>query len=253
MRATVRLTLLGILLTGIGFAQTNAPDVNTIVGRMQTAMAGRNHDRAFSVTREYTLAPEDPAKATKVIAEINSIPPGKKDYTITRGEGQAEKVVRKVLDHEVEPAEKHADAELTPNNYEFAYAGMEPVDGHSCYVLQLSARHDSKDTVNGKIWIDADSYLVRQLSGTPTKSPSWWIKDVQVTLHYREMDGLWLQDRSQAVAGVRIVGKHTLTARALDVRTGSEMAARTVSQPIRTKRTRRVDPALLGSGVFQHN
>src|SRR3569833_413904 len=125
MRATVRLTLLGILLTGIGFAQTNAPDVNTIVGRMQTAMAGRNHARAFSVTREYTLAPEDPAKATKVIAEINSIPPGKKDYTITRGEGQAEKVVRKVLDHEVEPAEKHADAELTPNNYEFAYAGME--------------------------------------------------------------------------------------------------------------------------------
>jgi hypothetical protein len=256
MRAKVQIVLLGMLLTGIGFAQTSAsgaPDVSTIVGRMQAAMAGRNHDRAYSVTREYTLAPEDAAKATKVIAEINSVPPGKKDYTITHGEGQAEKVVRKVLDHEVEPAEKHADAELTAENYAFAYAGTEPIDGHRCYVLQLTPRHDSKDTVNGKVWIDSDSYLVRQVSGTPTKSPSWWIKDLQVTLHYRDMDGLWLQDRTQAVAQVRIVGKHTLTARALDVRTGTELAARSVSQPVRTKRTRRVDPALLGSGVFQHN
>jgi hypothetical protein len=233
-------------------AQTSAPDVNTIVGRMQTAMAGRNHDRAYSVTREYTLAPEDPTKSSKVVAEINSVPPGKKDYTITQGEGQAEKVVRKVLDHEVEPAEKHADAELTPGNYEFAYLGTEAIDGHRCYVVQLTPRHDGKEMVNGKVWVDADSYLVRQLAGTPTKTPSWWIKDLQVTLHYRDIEGLWLQDRSEAIAQVRLVGKHTLTARALDVRTGSELASRSVARPVRRKRSRNVDPAMLGAGVFQH-
>ena len=255
MRAFVRFVLSSILLTGIGLAQTSAPDVNTIVSRMQTAMAGRNHDRAYSVTREYTLAPEDPAKASKVVAEINTVPAGKKDYTITKGDGQAEKVVRKVLDHEVEPAEKHADAELTPENYQFVLAGTEAIDGHRCYVLQLTPRHDGKDMVNGKVWIDADTFLVRQLSGSPTKTPSWWIKDLQFTVHYGDMEGFWLQDHTVAVAQVRIAGRHTLTARALDVRTGSELASRSVPKAVsvKAKRTRRVDPALLGSGVFQNH
>ena len=254
MRALIRFILLSMLLTGIGFAQTSAPDANTIVSRMQAAMAGRNHDRAYSVTREYTLAPEDPSKTSKVVAEINTVPSGKKDYTITAGGGQAANVVRKVLDHEVEPAEKHADAELTPDNYKFAYVGTEPIDGHTCYVLQISPRHEGKEVVNGKIWIDANTYLVRQLAGTPTKTPSWWIKDLQVTLHYRDMEGVWLQDRTEAVAQVRIVGRHVLTGRALDVRTDSEMASKFAPKSVRQKqRTRRVDPALLGAGVFQQH
>jgi hypothetical protein len=119
--------------------------------------------------------------------------------------------------------------------------------------VQLSPRHDGKDMVRGKVWIDSDSYLVRQLAGTPTKTPSWWIKDLQVTLHYRDMDGLWLQDRTEAVAQVRIVGRHVLTARALDVRSDAEMASKAAPQLVRQKRTRRVDPALLGAGVFQHH
>ena len=255
MKVIFKSVFMGMLLTAAGFAQTSAPDVATIVSRMQTAMAGRNHNQAYSVTREYTLAPEDPAKATKVVAEINSVS-GKKDYTITEGDGQAKNVVRKVLDHEVEPAEKHADAQLTPANYNFAYLATEAIDGHRCYVLQLTPRHEGKDVVKGKAWVDAESYLVRQVSGTPVKTPSWWIKDVQVTLHYRDMDGIWMQDRTEAIAQVRIVGRHTLTGRALDVRTGSELASSSptaVQTAHRTKRSRRVDPSLLGAGVFQQH
>lgn len=252
MRALFRTVFMGMLLTGVGFAQTSAPDVSTIVSHMQTAMAGRNHDLAYSVTREYTLAPEDPAKASKVVAEINSVS-GKKDYTITQGDGQAKNVVQKVLDHEVEPSEKHADAELTPANYNFSFLGTESIDGHRCYVLQLTPRHASKDVIRGKAWVDDGTYLVRQIAGTPVKTPSWWIKDVQVTLHYRDIDGLWLQDRTEAVAQVRIVGRHTLTGRALDVRTGSTLASKSAPlQRVRnSKRTRSVDPSLLGAGVFQ--
>lgn len=248
MRATV-LTILGVVLATISaIAQNSAPDVNAIVGRMQTAMADRNHDRAYSVTREYTLAPEDASKATRVVAEISTVPGGKREYTITEGSGQAEKVVRKVLDHETENANQHSGAELSGDNYEFAYLGTGPVDGHACYILQLTPRHDGKDLVKGKVWIDAESYLVRQVSGSPVKLPSWWIKDLDVTLHYRDVDGLWLQDSTVAVAQVRLVGKHTLTARAVDVRTGSVEA---VKHPIPARR--RPNPALLGAGVFENH
>ncbi|ABF40268.1 hypothetical protein Acid345_1266 [Candidatus Koribacter versatilis Ellin345] len=250
MRAMIRASILTMLLTAVGMAQTSAPDVNTVVSRMQTAMGGRNHDRAYSVTREYRLVPEDPNKASRVVAEVNALPSGKKDYRITEGGGQAENVVRKVLDHETEVTNQNNGAVLTADNYDFVLAGTEAIDGHRCYVLQLKPKRDGKDILRGRAWVDADSYLVRQIAGTPTKSPSWWIKDLQVTLHYREMQGLWLQDSTQAVAQVRVVGKHTLTARALDVRTDTTLAGN-LQTPVR-KRSRRVDPALLGAGVIRH-
>jgi len=249
MRALIRVSIFTMLLAAIGMAQTSAPDANTIASRMQTAMAGRNHDRAYSVTREYRLVPEDANKTSRVVAEVNAMPSGKKDYTITEGGGQAESVVRKVLDHETDSANQPRGAELSFENYDFSLAGTEAIDGHSCYVLLLKPKRDGKDILHGRVWVDAQSYLVRQIAGSPTKSPSWWIKDIQLTLHYREIQGLWLQDSTQAVAQVRVVGKHTLTARALDVRTDTVMAGNGQQQA--RKRVRRVDPALLGAGVMR--
>lgn len=248
MRA-FQITCLSILLSTISaFGQglpTSTPDVNTIVSRMQTAMAGRNHDRAYSVTREYMLVPEDAAKSSKVVAEVNNIPSGKSDYSITSGSGQAEKVVRKVLDHETEAANQHSGAELTPANYEFAYVGSSAVDGHNCYILQLTPRHEGKEMIRAKLWVDADSFLIRQLQGSPTKMPSWWIKDLQVTLHYKDIDGLWLQDSTTAVAQVRIVGRHVLTSHDVDVRSGVAVASK------KSPKDRNANATLLGAGVFR--
>ncbi len=252
MRART-LTILGILLMAIGaFAQN--PTLDTIVSRMQTAMAAQNHDRAYSVTREYKLASDDPAKTSHVVAEVNTVASGKKDYSITEGDGgQAEKIVRRVLDHEIESVnQEHSGVLLSPENYNFAYLGTETVDGQSCYILQLTPRHDGRDIVKGKAWIDTRTYLLRQLAGTPTKTPSWWIKDLQITMHYKDIDGLWLQDSAEAIAQVRLVGKHTLSARSVDVRTDSAVAKNATPQNPTHKRTRRTDPALLGAGVFSH-
>ncbi len=246
----IRVSIFTMLLAAIGMAQTSAPDVGTIVSRMQTAMGGRNHDRAYSVTREYRLVPEDASKATRVVAEINAMPSGKKDYTITEGSGQAENVVRKVLDRETDAANEHNILGLSSENYEFTLAGTEAIDGHACYVLQLNPKREGKDVLRGRAWVDAQNFMVRQIAGSPTKNPSWWIKDLQVTLHYREFQGFWLQDSTQAVAQVRVVGKHTLTARALDVRTDATLAEK--GQLPAQKRARHMDPALLGAGILRH-
>jgi hypothetical protein len=252
MRALIRLTISGILLTAIGgFAQTSAPDVNTIANRMQTATADRNHDLAYTVTREYMLTPQNSAQGSKVVAEVNTVASGKKDYTIKQGGGQAESIVRKVLDHETDSAASRASGEITAANYEFQLLGSEQIDGHSCYVLKLTPRKESKDVLRGRAWVDSESYLIRQISGSLAKPPSWWVKDVQLTLHYRDMEGVWLQDSGRAIAQVRIVGTHTLSSRALDVRTGSELASKAKVAP--HKATRRMDPSMMGTGVFRHN
>jgi hypothetical protein len=253
MRALIRWAISGTLLTAIGgFAQTSAPDVGTIVNRMQTATAGRNHDLAYSVTREYTLTPQNASQGSKVVAEVNTVASGKKDYTIKQGGGQAESIVRKVLDHETDSAASRAGGEITAANYDFQFLRTDALDGHPCYVLQLTPHKDSKDVLRGQVWIDAETYLIRQIAGSLAKPPSWWVKDVQLTLHYRDMEGVWLQDSGRAIAQVRIVGTHTLSSRALDVRTGSELASKAkAAAPLKAKR--HADPAMLGTGVFRHN
>ncbi len=253
MRAFIRLTISGFLLTAIsGFAQPSEPDVNTIVNRMQSATADRNHDLAYSVTREYTLTPQNSAQGSKVVAQVNTVASGKKDYTIKQGSGQAESIVRRVLDHETDSAASRASGEITAANYDFELLGSGQIDGHPCYVLKLTPHKESKDVLRGQAWVDSESYLIRQISGSLAKPPSWWVKDVQLTLHYRDMEGVWLQDSGRAIAQVRIVGTHTLSSRALDVRTGSALANKAkVAAP--GKGARRIDPAMMGTGVFRHN
>jgi hypothetical protein len=73
--------------------------------------------------------------------------------------------------------------------------------------------------------VDATSYRILKISGSPSKSPSWWIKRVVITLEYGEVDGMWLQRSTTAQAEVRIVGRRTLTSRDLSYRTGDVIAA----------------------------
>ena len=54
-------------------------------------------------------------------------------------------------------------------NYQFALLGQEQVGGHSCYVLQLTPKRNDAELVNGKAWIDASSFQIRRIAGTPAK------------------------------------------------------------------------------------
>jgi len=67
----------------------------------------------------------------------------------------------------------------------------------------------------GKAWIDKDTYLVRRVDGEMSKMPSWWLKSVHVTLDFDQVEGMWIQNRTRAVADVRMVGRHVLTSEAI--------------------------------------
>jgi len=50
-----------------------------------------------------------------------------------------------------------------------------------------------------------------KITGHLAKSPSFWIKRVDFVRDYQKIDGFWLLSREEAVSGVRIYGKETLT------------------------------------------
>lgn len=203
-------------------------ELSSIVQSMEKAQA--SIPLPHNITREYHLAPPGSIQPdSEVIAEVNFVPaPGRYMIQSHWGSGRAEYVVKNVLQHEIEitaSAEKLAGNALTEQNYDFQYLGSVVQDGHSCFLLQLKPKRKESGLVDGRVWVDKDSFLVRRVEGELAKSPSWWVKTVHVDLVYSDFQGAWLQTRMNAVAEVRCFGKQELSSKVIDFK-GPELAAR---------------------------
>jgi len=236
------------------------PDLTTIVSRMQQAeQESRSHSVPYNVTRQYQLSSGTERPSSEVLAKVSFTPPGQVDWVIERssGQGRAEKIVRGILEHEAKLA---ADAArdgrvrnaVNEQNYNFALVGRQIVDGRPCFVLQITPKHKQEYLVDGRAFVDSDRYQIRRIDGDLSKSPSWWLKSVHVTMSFGEVSGLWLQTATRAVADVRFVGEHTLTARALDYEVGESIARSSMQAPIAAtrKNSRRHPSVMLGAGVL---
>jgi hypothetical protein len=62
------------------------------------------------------------------------------------------------------------------------------------------------------VWVDASTFRIRRIEGIPTKNPSFWIKNIHITMQFAELSGAWIPVSFDAIASVRLVGQYTLTA-----------------------------------------
>jgi hypothetical protein len=236
--------LVSVLVPSFAFTQSQSLTVSEIVNRIQQARS-RQHDSgvAYTVTRQYQLAGAGAQKPqSEVVADINVLPPSQEDYVIRQSDGsdRGEKIVRKILDHETSMAGHHELLELSQRNYDFALLGGDTVDGHPCYLLQLTPKRDAVELVRGMAWVDTESFEVRRIDGNPAKNPSFWVKNIHITLDFGEMQGMWLQTSTRAVADIRLAGTHVLTSRATDLRTASINAqVHPAPTPVRRSTARR--------------
>ena len=248
---------LGLTLASAAAAQTGnsvpqpttstVPDLSEIVSHLEQAQAeNRATTRAYVVTRDYQLFKDGIHQPqSTVIAEVSFVPPGTKKYEIRQasGSGQGEKVVRKVLSHEQEMARDNGEHDLSRQNYELSYVGMQGLNGVRCYVLHLHPKRDDKNLLEGLAWIDAATFMPRRIVGTPSKSPSWWVRSLQLQMDYAPVAGMWLPIGSRAEADIRIFGKHIFVGRDVEYQTSEAVAKVTAPQRLRPGRTHRPTPS----------
>jgi len=164
-----------------------------------------------------------------VVAEVNFRPPANEKYRIQKSSGshQGQQVVQRVLDHEVEVTSNSDQTRIALNrdNYNFALIGEASLDGKPCYRLELKPKRKEKELISGELWVDQNSFFVRQIEGDLAKTPSWWLKKVHVKFTFADFDGSWLQASMEAVADVRIIGPHTLTSHTRDYRGAEKFAS----------------------------
>jgi hypothetical protein len=149
---------------------------------------------------------------------INYIPPNLKRYAIRKTAGSAVGVtmIRKVLDKESQLAKDSRLTYISRENYDFRFSGEEVVSGHRCYVLELIPKRKNFNLIQGKIAVNAESYMIERVEGKPVVSPSWWVRDITILLHYGNVDGMWLLTASELGVKVRILGRLTMTMVASD-------------------------------------
>ncbi len=225
----------------------------------QAAQENRTHYRPYILTREYRVYGSDEQQPkSEVTAEISFIPPTRKDFRITdsNGSSRGASIVKHILEDESKAAASGtAPGAITRENYDFQLQGEEALDGRPCFVLLLRPKREDKSLVAGKAWVDKSSYLVRRVDGEMAKMPSWWLKSVHVTLDFDQVEGMWLQERTRAVADVRMVGRHVLTSQAVRFQSGTTEArnqgARLKPAETRSHRPFARSETIIGAGVIQ--
>jgi hypothetical protein len=218
---------------GSGAPDSQTPDVQIIVERMlQAQRQNTARVRAFTVKRGYLLRDKQEQEKAHIVARITHVPPDDRQYQVESGSGGfGEKVLRDVLSKDAERPSATQRAELSPSNYDFQFLGEAELEGRRCYLLRLNPRREEKDLLRGQVWIDAKTYNVRRIEGSPVKAPSWWIRDLHVFMSFAEIDGMWLRTFTHAVANVRFKGRYVMESRDLEYRFDVQTASRPRRNP----------------------
>jgi hypothetical protein len=211
VRLTTRPARFGVLLLALAVApvaRATAPDEADYSIRQFLAQDDTQHP--YRATRR--LEAENGTRSGWLEAVTEYSPANGFSYEITAEGGSGyirAKVLRAVLDGERDVIAKGetARSSLARSNYNFQGNG---VDSDGLANVLLSPRRKERVLLSGTMFLRRlDGDLVR-LQGRLAKSPSFWIKNVDIIRTYERIDGAVVPVALETKAQVRFLGAATL-------------------------------------------
>jgi hypothetical protein len=132
-------------------------------------------------------------------------------YSIV-AQGGSERIQRRVLKPVLEAEKENAARDewrkgnLSRANYEFNFGGRA---GNGMLKMQLNPRRRDPRLVNGAALLTATSGDLVRVEGRLSKSPSFWVKWVNVSRSYAPVGGSMMPVSIDSTADVRIAGVST--------------------------------------------
>jgi hypothetical protein len=195
-------------------AEIKSPDSGLILQRLEDIQRqDPAQSRPYKVIREYKIfRGYDKLPTSEVMAEIDFIPPDIKTYKIIqeKGDSLGVRLVRELLDSETESAKKVHRTEISRENYDFIFLRRQNFGVVPEYVFAIFPKRKDKYLLRGQIWVDESSFRIRQIEGVPAKSPSFWLKNLHITLQFAELGGMWVPVTFDGIATIRLFGEYTL-------------------------------------------
>ena len=209
-------------------AEIESPDLNLILQSLEDIQhQDPAQSRPYEVTRQYKVfRGYDEQPTSEVTTQINFVPPNTTTYKIiqSRGNSRGEKMVRELLDRETESAKKEGGSEISRANYDFVFLRRQNLGVVPEYVLGIFPKRKDKYLLLGQIWVDASTFRIRRIEGVPASSPSFWLKNIHITLQYAELGDMWVPVTFDAIATIRLLGQYTLAG--LNIRSSESPATR---------------------------
>lgn len=118
-------------------------------------------------------------------------------------------VITRLLQSEVDHVEKANPEDTAVNftNYKFYYKGMENIGGQDLHVFQVKPRRKSPGLFKGKFYLDVHTASLRRMEGKLAKSPSFFVKDLEFTQEFTDVDGFTFPTQLRSTAKARIIGR----------------------------------------------
>jgi hypothetical protein len=99
---------------------------------------------------------------------------------------------------------------ITPANYKFAYLGTVQLRDDLAYAFRIIPRNKKQGLINGVLWIDGETGIAVRLSGHLVKSPSMFLKRVNVTRENSLREGIVETRITHLLIDTRLVGSARL-------------------------------------------
>jgi len=208
--------VIGILTVFAAFAAAQpAPTGDEILARAAEA-SSRRHDtlRTYSGMRHYTVSNRRFNMEATGTVQMSWVE-GKGahlEVLSTKGSERLGNVIHRIADSEEELSRspERTRADLHPNNYSARLIGTELAGGRSCYVLAVKPKFKSKHLIDGKAWIDSETYSLVRIEGQFAASVSAFLGRPYFTQEFAEVGGYWLPVRAHASSSTFLLGSSEL-------------------------------------------
>jgi len=199
--------------------EASVPNLDSILENLErTEEQNTALSRPYEVARQYILFRGDDRKPySETTAQISFTPPNIKTFKITEEHGnpRGKNIVHDVLEQEIASTQAGHKSDVCRSNYDFVFLREENFGAVPEYVLHIIPKRQEKGLLLGDVWVDAKTHQIRQIVGIPLKSPSFWIKDLHITLRFASENDMWMSVSMDAIATIRFLGIYALSGRDL--------------------------------------
>lgn len=205
----------------LAIAPAQAPDAAAVIRSVDDAVATRvDRVLAFTDTEHYSVfrgSDETHPAAEMTVRDSYKKGIGK-TYTILSQSGSS--VIQRfglkpLIDNEEEvnlPGNVE-NSWFTSANYEMKQRPGGPVqlNGRTCYVLDIKARHKAPNMIDGSMWVDARDGSLVEIDGVATKAASIFSGPAHMTRHYANIDGFAMAMHARAESSSPLFGRTVVT------------------------------------------
>lgn len=219
---SLQLARLAVIVSlAIAAAPAQAPDSASIIRAIDASVADRfNNVLAFTATERYSVFRGD--DQTHPAAEMTVTDNYKKGvgktYTVLSQSGSSiiQRFGLKPLIENEENVNLPGNVEkswFVSANYNMKLRPGGPVElnGRSCYILDITAKHKASNTIDGSMWVDARDGSLVQIDGVATQAASIFSGPAHMMRQYSNVNGFSMAVHARAESDSSLLGRTVVT------------------------------------------